>query len=34
MRVEATSRAKPVPASQAENVNMMIGRIVEEGDCI
>lgn len=34
MRVEATNRARPVPASQAENVNRMIGRMVEEGDCI
>lgn len=34
VRVEATSRAKPVPASQAENVSMMIGRMVEDGDCI
>lgn len=34
MRVEATSRARPVPASQAENVSMMMGRMVEEDACI
>lgn len=31
VRVEATSRARPVPASQAENVSMRMGR-VEEAD--
>lgn len=29
VRVEATSSARPVPASQAENVSMRIGRIVD-----
>lgn len=28
MRVEATRSASPVPASQAEKVSMMMGRIV------
>ena len=32
--MEATNRASPVPASQAENVSMMMGRMVEEDDCI
>lgn len=32
--MEATSRARPVPASQAEKVNMIIGRMVEDDDCI
>lgn len=31
VRVEATSRASPVPASQAENVSMRIGRMVGDG---
>lgn len=31
VRVEATSSASPAPASQAENVSMRIGRIVEDG---
>lgn len=30
MRVEATRSASPVPASQAEKVSMMIGRIAWE----
>lgn len=34
VRVEATSRARPVPASQAENVSMRIGSRVEDVDCI
>ena len=34
MRVEATSSASPVPASQAENVSMRIGRRVEDGACV
>lgn len=31
MRVEATRIARPVPASHAEKVSMMIGTIVNEG---
>lgn len=31
VRVEATRRARPVPASQAENVSMKIGKRVAEG---
>lgn len=34
VRVEATSRARPVAASQAENVSMRMGRIVEAGDWV
>lgn len=34
VRVEATSRARPVAASQAENVSMIMGRIVEIDDCV
>lgn len=34
VRVEATSRARPVAASQAENVSMRIGSRVEDADCI
>lgn len=34
VRVEATSRARPVPASQAENVSIIIGRMVKDGACI
>ena len=34
MRVEATSRASPVPASHAEKVNMKIGRMAEADDCV
>lgn len=32
--MEATSSASPVPASQAENVNMMIGRTEADGVCV
>lgn len=32
--MEATSSASPVPASQAENVSMMIGRMEADGVCI
>lgn len=31
MRVEATSRASPVPASQAENASIRIGRMEWDG---
>lgn len=31
VRVEATSKASPVPASQAENVSMRMGRSEEDG---
>lgn len=34
VRVEATRRASPVPASQAENVSMRTGMMVEDGVCI
>lgn len=34
VRVEATSRASPVPASQAENVSMRMGRMVEVDACV
>lgn len=34
MRVEATRSARPVPASQAENVSMRIGMMVEDGVCV
>lgn len=32
--MEATSSASPAPASQAENVSMRMGRMVEDGACI
>lgn len=34
VRVEATSRASPVPASQAENVSIRMGRMVEVDVCV
>lgn len=34
MRVEATSRASPVPASQAEKVNIRMGRRVGDVVCV
>lgn len=34
VRVEATSRASPVPASQAEKVSMKIGRRVGDDVCV
>lgn len=32
--MEATSRASPVPASQAEKTNIRIGSRVDDGACI
>lgn len=34
VRVEATRSARPVPASQAENVSIRIGMMVEDGVCV
>lgn len=34
VRVEATSRASPVPASQAENVSIRMGSRVDAGVCV
>lgn len=34
VRVEATSRARPVPASQAEKVSMKIGRRTGAAACV
>lgn len=34
VRVEATSRASPVPASQAENTSIRMGKSVDDGVCI
>lgn len=34
VRVEATSKARPVPASQAEKVSIRIGRMVDTDDWI